>query len=393
MSGLTESTLVGVPFARRRDFRCGAFLAEADCPADTVYLLGSGQVRSFVLNEDGCEATTAVLGAGQLVGLAALFGSDRHAVFVQTLTPVCAWAMPTAELADELWRNAMLLGLVVGALAQRFALAEGLLRDVLLLPVRDRVEDVQRRLAATLGGARPALNRAQLASLVQARPETLARVTSPDDSCSSCDDDAWGAGATPRRVFHAGEVLDHVEAPSGHLDVVIQGELQMTLIGADKREVSARMLRAGDFVSISGLVGLPPSGLRAVALSDGALRRFNAGEVLSWFAQDPELMANLARQLGESVVQVEHQLSCAAARTARLRLVAELREAEHRATEGAVGPTGRPLSHASLARRIGSSRETVTRTLRILEREGVIARDGRRVRLREGLPAASGGPP
>src|SRR5207248_10626852 len=113
----TGSLLVGVPFARRREFRVGEFLAEAGCAADSVYLLSAGQVRCFSLSEDGCEATMAVLGPGQLVGIACIFGARTHAQFAQALTPVRAWALPASQLREEVWRNAILLGLVVGALA------------------------------------------------------------------------------------------------------------------------------------------------------------------------------------------------------------------------------------------------------------------------------------
>lgn len=380
MSSRSTSGLIGVPFAHRRTFQSGEFLAEAGCPTESVYLLSAGQVRCFSLTEDGCEATTAVLGPGQLVGIAGLFGSVSHLLFSQALTPVQVWAMPTPTLRQELERNAMLVGLLVGALAQRVAVAEGLLRDVLLLPVRDRLGDVQLRLSATLGGTQPALNRSQLAGLVQARPETLTRVV-PSEGCVR----APGRSAVPypsERKFRTGDVLDTLDAPPGYVNRLAVGELQITLAGADKRLLSVQTLRGGDVVGIAGLVGLPPSGLRAVALTDGVLRTVGAAELLQSIAREPSTLRHLALQLGSGLVQLERQLTFAATRTARMRLVACLRELERQAPGGS-----RSLSHASLARRIGSSRETVTRALRVLEQDGVITRDGRRVRLSGVAPA------
>src|ERR1051326_941355 len=219
----TNSILVGVPFARRREFRAGEFLAEAECATDNVYLLSGGQVRCFSISEDGCEATTAVLGPGQLVGVGGLFGGLSHALFAQALTPVQTWAMPTATLRQEMQHNPMLLGLVAGALAQRVALAEGLLRDVLLLPVRDRLDDVEVRLALTLRGKRPALSRSQLADLVKARPETLTRVV-PTSGCFKA-----GSNRLPRigvrRAFRAGDVLDNLDGPQGCVNQILEGRL------------------------------------------------------------------------------------------------------------------------------------------------------------------------
>ena len=370
----TNSILVGVPFARRREFRAGEFLAEAECATDNVYLLSGGQVRCFSISEDGCEATTAVLGPGQLVGVGGLFGGLSHALFAQALTPVQAWAMPTATLRQEMHHNPMLLGLLAGALAQRVAVAEGLLRDVLLLPVRDRLGDVEQRLAVTLHGNRPALNRSQLAGLVQARPETLTRVV-PTSGCTSTR-----STRTPclglRRSFRAGDVLDNVDAPRGHVNQLTRGRLQIALVGVDKRQVSVRTLQAGDLVGVAGLVGLPPSGLRALALTDGALRTLGARELLRAIDADPARLYELAQQFRTGLYQLERHLSFAATRTARQRLVAYLRDLERQAPGSSAS-----LSHATLARRIGCSRETVTRALRVLEQDGVIARDGRRLRL------------
>jgi CRP-like cAMP-binding protein len=362
--------LIGVPFARRREFPCGAFLAEAGCAATTVYLLSSGQVRCFSLSEDGCEATTAVLGPGQLVSVAALFGDRVNRLFVQALTPVSAWALPTAQMKEEIRRNPMLLGLVVGALAQRFALAEGLLRDVLLLPVGDRLGDMERRLSATLGGRPPALNRRQLAGLVQARPETLTRVVATPAAINP-----RAAQALPKlRGFRRGAVLAGLDAGPGQINQLVEGELQIALVGADKRQLSVRTLRAGEFFGIAGLVGLPPTGLTAIALTDGMVRTYSADEFLRYVASESDGLRRLAQQLGHRLTHMERQLGFAAARTARQRLIVFLRHQENQ-TDGT-------LSHELLARRIGTSRETVTRTLRVLEQEGIISRDGRRVRLR-----------
>ena len=359
-----------MPFARRRDFRCGAFLAEAECPVDTIFLLAEGQVRCFLLSEDGSEATTAVLGPGQLVGVLGLFGFPTHRVFAEALVAVRAWAMPAEELGDDLSRNPMLQGLVIGALAQRVAVAEGLLRDVLLLPVRERVGDIERRLAATLGGKPAALRRAQLAALAQVRPETLARV-SPRRGRVSVEDVPDLAQPFTRK-FQAGETLDGLDAPRGCINQLIDGQLRLALGGADKREVSVYTLEAGDFVDFSGLVGLPPNGLRAIGLMNGAIRTISAEQFVTDVSESPAELVRIGHQLSQRLIWVDRQLSYAATRTVRRRLLAQLRDVD-------IGAP--PPSHASLARRVGASRETITRTLGQLEREGVISRGRRRLLL------------
>ena len=373
-----DSVLVGAPFAVRRDFPRGAFLAEADCFADTLYLIVDGQVRCFLLSEDGCEATTAILGPGQLVGAHALFdqGFATHRLFVQALLPVRAWSMPVSDAREELPRNRLLQGLVVGALAQRFALAEGLLRDVLLLPVRERIGDMEQRLTATLGGRAVALRRVQLAGLLQTRPETLARLAH-STSMPSVPHDTQPP--SPRvRLFRRGQALRDLDAPRGHVNQLLDGRLQIALSGVDKREVSLYTLERGDFFGFSGLLGLPPSGLGALALADGAIRTLAGASLLHQISEAPEILLTMGQQLAGRLTALERQLSFAARRTVRLRLLAQLRDQD--VHDGQTSP----ISHASLARRIGASRETVTRTLRQLEKEGLLSRDHRRLRLQPG---------
>src|SRR4051812_37659568 len=86
------------PSAVLRRFRPSTFLLLAGAPASKVYLLRSGQVRVSVPTEPGREATTAILGPGQLVGLAALLGQPVYHSFVRAITPVEAWSTPADEL-------------------------------------------------------------------------------------------------------------------------------------------------------------------------------------------------------------------------------------------------------------------------------------------------------
>ena len=84
-----------------RRFRQGELIVGAQSPAEYVYQVRSGQVRVFVLRETGQETTTAVLGPGQLLGLAPMLGSSTYHAFAEVLTPVEVWAL----LADRLLKH------------------------------------------------------------------------------------------------------------------------------------------------------------------------------------------------------------------------------------------------------------------------------------------------
>jgi CRP/FNR family transcriptional regulator len=162
-------------FAVLRRFRRGALILVADTPAETVHLVRRGQARVYVLDDAGNETTTCVLGPGQVLGVAPLVGCSTYHTFVEALTPVEAWAMPSEAFLAHLPHDHELLWLVVHALTRRIVLADTLLRGVTLLPVAERIADALTNLSLCLGGEQPRLTRETLAGLVGARRETVSR--------------------------------------------------------------------------------------------------------------------------------------------------------------------------------------------------------------------------
>src|SRR5919199_1488620 len=142
------------PFGAVRRFARGATLVRAGEPAHTVYLVRRGEVRISLLTEDGRETTTAVVGPGQIVGISALLGRPIYHAFAEALVPTEAWSLSAERLLRHLPTDRVLLGLVVGALARRLAQEVSLVGEVALLPVGQRVADLQARLASP-GAPRP----------------------------------------------------------------------------------------------------------------------------------------------------------------------------------------------------------------------------------------------
>src|SRR5919199_3492178 len=153
------------PFGAVRRFARGATLVRAGEPAHTVYLIRRGEVRLYLLTEDGRETTTAVIGPGQIVGISALLGRPIYHAFAEALVATEAWSLPADRLLRHLPSDRVLLGLVVGALARRLAQEVSLVGEVALLPVGQRVADLEARLTTELGHA-PMLNKRALAELI-----------------------------------------------------------------------------------------------------------------------------------------------------------------------------------------------------------------------------------
>ncbi|HEV2122417.1 MAG TPA: Crp/Fnr family transcriptional regulator [Chloroflexota bacterium] len=163
------------PFAVLRRARKGGLLVRGDDPAESVYLVHQGQVRIFLIAETGEETSFALLGPGQVFGIAALLGYPTYRVYAEALTAAEVWALPVDRLIRSMAHDAPLRALILAALARRLVLAEALLRDVALLPVAERIPNVLARLQVCLGGERPRLTRERLAGLLGARRETVSR--------------------------------------------------------------------------------------------------------------------------------------------------------------------------------------------------------------------------
>ncbi len=380
----------GVPGAVHHTFRRGEFILEAGCAPETVHIIGRGQVRVFLLDEDGRETTTSILGPTHLVGIAPLLGRDEPDAFAQALTTVETWAIPISFVRQRLGNDRSLRGLMLGSLVQRFALAQGLLRDVLLLPVAQRVADVQVRLACLLG-AQPSLTRAALAALVQARPETLARHRGTEHYPTEAvlEPAEPNAVDSTHQAFRADETVLAATLPAGQTGVVLAGQLQLSFTGSTGRAVAFDTVEPGDLLGIDTLLGLPPVGLRAVALTDGAVRFLSAHDLLM-LLDEPAASSKLMTRFGLRLERLEQRLARLTARSVSQQLMDLLAELARAQTSTPSAPSAvSPIewSHAQLARHMGVCRETVTRALATLARAGAIERAGRRIVVTSSRPA------
>jgi CRP/FNR family transcriptional regulator, cyclic AMP receptor protein len=371
-------------FARHRCFARRALLLDGDGEAGTIFLLGHGQVRLFLLAEDGHDTALRILGPRQFLGIEHLRRPSRCQLFAEALTPVEAWALPVAPLLSQLPGDPALLGMVVDDLARQLVLTQGILRDVALLPVAERVHDIKTRLVACLRGAPPALNRGALAELIHARPETLSRARlrcdgAPDAAHRPGGWPARPAGPVTRRPFRAGLPVFGPGQLDGLVGHILSGRVQLSLTGGRGRQVVVDVLGAGDLVGLPALLGLPATGVQAVGLVDGWVELVCADQFPGGVADQPGGLLRLADRLGARLERLERQLARATSGGVRGRLLALLRELAHDAGPGRAREVPAGWSHAALADQLGASRESVTRALAALERAGLIRRHGRRI--------------
>ena len=175
--------------------------------------------------------------------------------------------------------------------------------------------------------------------------------------------------ACPGLVARAGET---VEVPPDTDFVVVEEGVVVSAVSRTNRRFILSFAAGGDVVlppadGVS-LEALRPSRLRVV--SPDARRRLLA---------DPDAGEEVFAGLAAAVAEREQSLSQIGARLHEDRVLAKLRELGRKF--GRVTPDGvrldLPLTHQLLADSVGASRETVSVTLRQLQRTGTIHRAGR----------------
>jgi CRP-like cAMP-binding protein len=152
---------------------------------------------------------------------------------------------------------------------------------------------------------------------------------------------------------------------------IVAGRIKVTILGDDGREIILSMLGPGDFFGEMALLDNEPRS--ATVIGD-----------------NPAISSALIKVLTARLRRANHQISTLAlldvyGRVARV-ILDMAREEGRRLKDGRIA--FRRATHQELANRIGTTRETVTRMLKDLERQGLIKVEGRELVLQPGFERA-----
>jgi CRP/FNR family cyclic AMP-dependent transcriptional regulator len=178
---LRESELEQVgQLARVRDYAKNSVIVSGTGPGDTLYIVGSGKVKSMLIAEDGREVILSMLGAGEFFGEMALFDDDPGTTTVIATEP----SQLLLLRRDDLYRQVMEMpGVAIGllrSLSRRLKEADHKIGGLILLDVPGRVSHLLLQLAAPHDGQRivkPPTHQV-MAQMVGSSRETVSRVLS-----------------------------------------------------------------------------------------------------------------------------------------------------------------------------------------------------------------------
>ncbi len=162
--------------------------------------------------------------------------------------------------------------------------------------------------------------------------------------------------------------------------MILAGRVKVTILGDDGREVILTMLAPGDFFGEMSLLDNEPRSATAIAAEDTellCLARVDFEKV----ATKRSITRALIKTLTQRLRRANHQIQTLAlldvyGRVARV-ILDMAREEGRRLKDGQIA--FRRATHQEIANRIGTTRETVTRMLKDLERQGMIKVEGKEI--------------
>lgn len=168
------------------------------------------------------------------------------------------------------------------------------------------------------------------------------------------------------RVFHEGDTSDACY-------VVREGEVRVTREHSDGRAIALATLGPGELV---GELAMLDGGVRSAsveALTDVELLAVSAGDMRGLLERNAEITTKLVVKLAQRLRETNERISRQSFQTVPSRVAGVLSQLvnEESAELGRDGVTIR-MNQVDLAQLAGTSRESVSRFLAVLERAGVV---------------------
>jgi len=186
---------------------------------------------------------------------------------------------------------------------------------------------------------------------------------------------------TNRRRYPKDTVVFFENEEGDFFFTIVEGRIKVTILGDDGREIILSVLGPGDFFGEMALLDNEPRSATAIAVEESELLSLHRTDFQSVLTDNRSITAALIKVLTARLRRANHQISTLAlldvyGRVARV-IVDMARDEGKRLKDGRIA--FRRATHQEIANRIGTTRETVTRMLKDLERQGLIHVEGREI--------------
>jgi CRP-like cAMP-binding protein len=191
------------------------------------------------------------------------------------------------------------------------------------------------------------------------------------------------------RTYPKNAVIVFEDDPGDALYLVIRGQVKVVLIGEDGREVILSVLKEGDCFGEMALIDDQPRSAHVIAMEDADVLVLRREDFQRKLTELPGIALALLRTLSRRLREADEKIGGlvlldVGGRVAQLLLKL--------ADENDGVNITRKITHHTIAQMVGSSRETVSRTIRELTEKGLIEISRRAITIkdRRGLEAMCG---
>jgi len=166
--------------------------------------------------------------------------------------------------------------------------------------------------------------------------------------------------------------------PGDYMYVIRKGRAKVTKASEDGREKIMNFLETGAFFGDMALLGDEPRSASVKTLEESVLLALSRRDFIDLLRQSPDLSLAVIEELANRLRETNEQ-----ARSLSFQGVEErTRNLFERISRQEEGGAGRrltpPLTHQQIADMVGTSRETVTRSIKQLKESGWLAQEGKR---------------
>jgi len=189
------------------------------------------------------------------------------------------------------------------------------------------------------------------------------------------------AAATVPRRFGRGQVIILTDQQGDDFFLIRAGQVKVFLARADGREIILSFLGPGAVFGELSLLDGRPRSATVTATEDTELITLQRPLFLALLHRHPQIATALLAELASRLRRTDHQIGYLALCSVAHRVtkaVLQLALEQGQQTDEGLLLAHRP-THEDLARMAGTTRETVTRVLGRLEREGYLVSRGRQL--------------
>ena len=192
-------------------------------------------------------------------------------------------------------------------------------------------------------------------------------------------------GKLHRRRYQRGEVVFHQDDPADRLHIIVHGKVRISITSEDGREKDLALLQQGECFGEMALLDGSRRSATASAIDPLETMILFREDFLEFLDQHPEVVEDTTGMLTRRLRAVNRMLGDLAFLDVPTRVAKQLLELAKASTGEAAwqGPVEVAVGQEELARLVGASRETVSRSLNSYRRLGILQTSHRRITIQD----------